>query len=93
VLAELDYLSTKPSAQRQGIGAMMLLGGLEIADKYGLKTFVTSSPIGMNLYLKHGFEVVKTMRRDYSRFIGDGQEKLIAVDHFMIRQPRPKATV
>lgn len=70
---------------------MLLEKGLDIADKYGLKTFVTASPIGLSLYLKHGFKVVRTMRRDYSRFIGDGTEELVSVDHFMIRQPRDVA--
>jgi len=70
---------------------MLLDNGLEIADKYGLKIFVTASPIGLSLYLKHGFEVVRTMRRDYSRFVGDGTEELVSVDHFMIRQPRDMA--
>lgn len=65
----------------------MLEAGLDLADKLGLKTYVTASPIGLKLYLDHGFEVVKKLEVDYSMYV-PGSEK--AVDWYMIRQPRSR---
>jgi ribosomal protein S18 acetylase RimI-like enzyme len=81
----LDYLSTSPNHQRQGIGAALLRSGLDLADKLRLKTYVTASPIGLKLYLDHGFEVVKKLEVDYSMYV-EGAEK--AVDWYMIRLPK-----
>jgi GNAT superfamily N-acetyltransferase len=83
----LDYLSTSPDYQRKGIGAALLEVGLDLADKLGLKTYVTASPIGLKLYLDHGFVIVKKLEVDYSMYI-EGTEA--AVDYYMIRQPKAK---
>lgn len=84
---ELDYLTTAPEYQRRGIGAMLLVTGLEVADAHGLKAYVTSSVVGAKLYQKHGFEVVETCSTDYSQFGGVEHE----VNIFMIRKPRVRA--
>lgn len=83
---ELDYLATAPDHQRQGTGALLLQAGLEVADAYGLKSYVTSSVAGANLYQKHGFEVVETHTMDYSQF--GGVEPV--TNYFMIRKPQGK---
>ncbi|KAH0012073.1 acyl-CoA N-acyltransferase, partial [Aureobasidium melanogenum] len=79
---ELDYLATAPEYQRRGIGAMLLKAGLEVADAYGLRSYVTSSVAGARLYHKHGFEVVETHTMDYSQF--GGVEPV--TNYFMIRE-------
>ena len=83
---ELDYLATAPEYQRRGIGTMLLGAGLEVADAYGLKTYVTSSVAGAKLYQTHGFEVVETHTMDYSQF--GGVEPV--TNYFMIRKPQGK---
>ncbi|KAG9681582.1 acyl-CoA N-acyltransferase, partial [Aureobasidium melanogenum] len=83
---DLDYLATAPGYQRRGIGAILLQAGLEVADAYGLNSFVTSSVAGIRLYQKHGFEVVETHTIDYSQF--GGVEPV--TNYFMIRKPQRK---
>ncbi|KAH0011905.1 acyl-CoA N-acyltransferase, partial [Aureobasidium melanogenum] len=78
---ELDYLATAPEYQRRGIGAMLLKAGLEVADAFGLRSYVTSSVAGARLYHKNGFEVVETHTMDYSQF--GGVEPV--TNYFMIR--------
>ncbi|KAG9843980.1 hypothetical protein KCU98_g7923, partial [Aureobasidium melanogenum] len=84
---ELDYLATAPEYQRRGIGAMLLKAGLEVADSYGSKSYVTSSVAGAGLYLKHGFEIVETHTVDCSQF--GGVEPV--TNYFMIRAPQRQA--
>ncbi|KAH0345208.1 acyl-CoA N-acyltransferase, partial [Aureobasidium melanogenum] len=83
---DLDYLATAPEYQCRGIGAMLLQAGLDVADAYGLNSFVTSSVAGIRLYQKHGFEVVETHTIDYSLF--GGVEPV--TNYFMIRKPQGK---
>lgn len=83
---DLDYLATAPEYQRRGIGAMLLQAGLDVADAYGLNSFVTSSVAGIRLYQKHDFEVVETHTMDYSQF--GGVEPV--TNYFMIRKPQGK---
>ena len=62
---------------------MLMQGGLKIADRYGIKTYVMSEPAGLKLYYNHGFKLVDTVSTDYSKY--GGVEPL--VHYFLIREP------
>ena len=62
---------------------MLTSSGLEIADSYGVKTYATASPAGLNVYTRLGFQIVETVSTDYTQF--GGTEPL--VHHFVVRQP------
>lgn len=79
----LDYLSTAPTYQRQGVGTLLLESGLKVADANGLRTYVTASPAGLKLYQSHGFELTQTVSVDYSQYGGTQNTD----NHFMVRQP------
>ncbi|PYH95479.1 hypothetical protein BO71DRAFT_201471 [Aspergillus ellipticus CBS 707.79] len=79
----IEYLTTHPDFWRRGAGGMLVRRGTEIADQYGIKSYVMSEPDGLKVYLNSGFKVVDTVEVDYSRF--GGQEP--QVHYFMIREP------
>lgn len=60
---ELEYLAVHPSHQRRGIGRLLLLEALAIADQLGVKTLVIAKNAGVKLYQAHGFcEVDKVVQ-------------------------------
>lgn len=62
---------------------MLVQSGLQIADRYNIKTYVMSEPAALKLYLNHGFKLVETVSKDYSYYGGTEP----AVHHFLIREP------
>lgn len=66
----LDYLITTPSHQGKGVATMLLKSGLVEADAAGVKDFVMSTPAGVSLYRKNGFETVREVSQDYSQWGG-----------------------
>ncbi|PWY75023.1 hypothetical protein BO70DRAFT_296375 [Aspergillus heteromorphus CBS 117.55] len=79
----LEYLTTHPDFWRRGAGSMLVRNGTDIADQYGLKTYVMSEPAGLKVYLNHGFKVVDTVEVDYSAFGGEE----VQVHYFLLREP------
>ncbi|PYI01493.1 hypothetical protein BO78DRAFT_378880 [Aspergillus sclerotiicarbonarius CBS 121057] len=79
----LEYLTTHPSFWRQGAGSMLVKSGTDVADKYGIKTYVMSEPAGLKVYLNHGFKVVEEVAVDYAQF--GGTEDM--VHYFLVREP------
>lgn len=79
----VDYITTIPSHQRKGVAGMLLRSGLAEADKAGLKTIAMSTPAGLKLYKRSGFELVSTIDQDDSKYGGTGHH----VTHFLVRQP------
>ena len=41
---------------RQGVGAMLVTYGCDLADRAGVECYVDGSPGGKKLYERHGFE-------------------------------------
>jgi ribosomal protein S18 acetylase RimI-like enzyme len=83
----LDHISTLPSHQRRGVGALLLRSGIAQADAAGLPTIVMATPVGLGLYEKNGFERVSTIKQDDSKYGGTGSH----INHFLIRKPVAKA--
>lgn len=80
---DLDYITTIPSHQCNGVATLLARSGLVEADKVGLKTIVMSTPAGKKLYEKCGFQLVSTVVQDDSKFGGTGSY----VSHLLVRQP------
>jgi GNAT superfamily N-acetyltransferase len=83
----LDHISTLPSHQRRGVGALLLRSGIAQADAAGLPILVMATPVGLGLYKKNGFEHVSTIEQDDSKYGGSGSH----ISHFYIRKPTAKA--
>lgn len=64
---------------------MLVRSGLEIADRHQVKTYVMSSSAGLKVYLNSGFELVESVRTDYSQYGGTEPVE----DYFLVRKPTP----
>ncbi|RAL00159.1 uncharacterized protein BO80DRAFT_408934 [Aspergillus ibericus CBS 121593] len=81
----LEYLTTHPKYWHLGAASMLVKSGTDVADKYGLKTYVMSEPAGLKVYLNHGFKVVEEVAVDYARFGGTEE----TVHYFLVREAVP----
>lgn len=57
-------LVTSPKHRRKGAASQLISAGLALADAHHLPTYVEATPVGLGLYLKHGFEKVDTLTVD-----------------------------
>lgn len=82
----LHILATLPSYRRLGVGSLLLAHGLEVVDKANSLSYLDSSSLGLNLYLKHGWRAVDEIRVDLGKYgIDKGAEE---VSLCMIREPK-----
>jgi hypothetical protein len=51
---------------------MLIRSGLAQADAAGMKTFVMSTPAGLNVYEKNDFASVRKVLQDISKWGGEG---------------------
>ncbi|KAK9349842.1 hypothetical protein V1523DRAFT_399773 [Lipomyces doorenjongii] len=79
----LDYLTTAPAYQRNGVATMLVQSGLKVADENSMKAYVMASPAGFKVYQNNGFKLVETVSVDYRKY--GGSEPM--VHHFMVRDP------
>ncbi|OCL15212.1 acyl-CoA N-acyltransferase [Glonium stellatum] len=68
----LDLLVTHADHHRRGAGSMLITWGTAQADEMGLDAYLEASEMGKPLYERHGFEDVKLLHFDLSRFGGKG---------------------
>lgn len=66
---------------------MLTSSGLEIADSYGVKTYATASPAGLNVYTRLGFQIVETVSTDYTQFGGTSRLSIILWLGSLLRLP------
>ncbi|KAL9051366.1 MAG: hypothetical protein Q9162_006068 [Coniocarpon cinnabarinum] len=52
----LEFLAVRTTYARQGVGAMMVEYGCNLADRDGVEAYVDASPAGKPLYERFGFE-------------------------------------
>ncbi|CAM1505723.1 Fc.00g113600.m01.CDS01 [Cosmosporella sp. VM-42] len=69
----LKLLHTDPKHQRRGAASMLLKWGLAEADRLGLPIFLEASRDGRPLYEKVGFDVVETIKVDFSPWGGPSE--------------------
>lgn len=82
----LHILATHPSYRRRGVGSLLLTHGLEAVDDANSQSYLDTSPLGLNLYLKYGWRAVDEIRVDLGKYgIDQGGEE---VSLCMIREPK-----
>lgn len=82
----LHILATLPSYRRRGAGSLLLTHGLEVVDKANSLSYLDSSSLGQNIYLKHGWRAVDEITVDLGKYgIDKGGEE---VSLCMIREPK-----
>lgn len=82
----LHILATHPSYRRRGVGCLLLTHGLEAVDDANSQSYLDTSPLGLNLYLKYGWRAVDEIRVDLGKYgIDQGGEE---VSLCMIREPK-----
>lgn len=88
----LHILATLPSYRCRGVGSLLVSHGLEVVDKAKMQSYVDTSPLGLNLYIKYGWRPVDEIRVDLGKYIGKGgggkEKKDEEVSLCMIREPK-----
>lgn len=88
-MAELEILVTHPDFQGRGAGSSLLGWGVERADKHGVVMALESTPAGLSLYRRFGFEEVEIIKADMRQFGWDQPyDEEAAKRVWMIREPR-----
>lgn len=64
----LDYLTVHPNHRRKGVASALIKKGLEQADAVGMKVWVISTATALPLYEKLGFELLRKVETDVTRF-------------------------
>jgi ribosomal protein S18 acetylase RimI-like enzyme len=86
----LNYLVVDPQHQGKGVGKKLLARVVEEADRRGVRLGLESTPAGLALYKKFGFEEEEVIKADMRKFGWDqefGEDEAKRV--WMIRQPSP----
>jgi GNAT superfamily N-acetyltransferase len=87
IFTVLHILVTEPSYQGKGPGSILIQHGLHLADGKDANVFLESSPRGLRLYEKFGFETVEeiSLRIPGSLNLGKEDDELY-VTSCMIRK-------
>jgi len=85
---ELNILVTHPDSHRRGAGTKLMSWGCEQADKLGVAMCLESTPAGLTLYKRFGFEDRYTIKADMRQF-GWNQpyDEEAAKRVWMVREP------
>lgn len=67
----LDTLVTLPQHERRGAGSMLVRWGTERADEANVEAYLEASPMGAPMYARHGFEPMKRVALDLTKYGGD----------------------
>lgn len=87
-LSELDILVTHPDFQGRGAGSQLLAWGVDQADRHGIIMALESTPAGLSLYKRFGFEEADVIKADMKQFGWDKPyDEESAKRVWMIRQP------
>ena len=54
-------MSVRPAARQRGLGSVLMRWGTDKADTLGLEGYIDASELGMALYRKHGFRVMRDL--------------------------------
>ena len=67
----LDTLVTLPQHERKGAGSMLVRWGTQRADEAGVEAYLEASPMGAPMYARHGFEPMKKVALDLTKYEGE----------------------
>ena len=71
---KLKTLATHPEHQGRGAGKILIEWGLKKADEEGLRCYLCATRMGLNLYKKVGFEMVKSVTFDMGPWGREGED-------------------
>ena len=81
-MADLHILAIRPRVHRLGLGTSLIKDGLNIADAAGSKVYIIASPMGLPLYLRHGWNRVDKVAVDMTKYGGSS----MVVEELLIRE-------
>lgn len=84
----LHILATLPSYRCRGVGSLLVSHGLEVVDNAKMQSYVDTSPLGLNIYLKYGWRRVDEIRVDLGKYAGKVEAGKEEVSLCMIREPK-----
>lgn len=64
----IDLLLVHPEHQHRGIGSQLLKYAIQEADRRGMAMGLESTPAGLALYKRNGFEEAKVIKADMRDF-------------------------
>jgi len=73
-----------PSHQRKGAGRMLLQWGIDLARRHGVPIYLESTPNGLWLYKRAGFQEIGEASEDLKKFGGSTDYSHV----FMVLQPK-----
>ena len=75
----LHILAVSPHHQRKGLGALLIRDGLSLVDKHNARTYIEASPVGLQLYQRHGWKLIDDISIDMTPYGGTGgaSEKIL----------------
>ena len=76
-------LTINPEAQRRGVGSKLLRQGLKEVDERGLEAWIESTPEGLGLYKRFGWEEVGSVTTDLRPYGGKDTE----TTYWLVRKP------
>ena len=68
---DMDTLVTLPQHERKGAGSMLVRWGTQRADEAGVEAYLEASPMGAPMYARHGFEPMKKVALDLTKYEGE----------------------
>lgn len=83
---ELETLVINPDSQGKGAGTRLLSWGVEQAERNGVLMCVESTPAGLSLYKRFGFQVEDVLRADMQRGWDGPYDEEAAKRIWMIRE-------
>jgi GNAT superfamily N-acetyltransferase len=85
---KLVILAVLPEYQRMGVGSKLLGCGLQEADREGVECWIDSSPFGLGLYMRFGWQEVGGFDVDLGKW--GGEEGKVSRTVYLVRQPQRK---
>ena len=82
-------IAVTPEYHGRGIGATLIEAGLKVVDDASAKAYIEASPMGLSLYLRHGWKKVDEIVIDLRDFGGNE----VVSEVCLLREPRIKGEV
>ena len=78
----MHILTIRPNFHRLGLGTLLIKEGLNAADAAGSKVYIIASPMGLPLYLRHGWKRVDEVAVDMRKYGGSS----VVVEEMLLRE-------
>ena len=81
MVPDLHILAVRPKYHRLGLGSLLIKAGLEAADAANSKVYIIASPMGLPLYVRHGWMKVDEITVDMGKYGGSS----VIVEELLLR--------